>query len=96
MREVCHTIDHFLHGGRVGIVKGGHLDGPHDRLQHLAQHVAQVHHPIGHLRHRRLSRERVSDKHKLVCAENDEFAMCHKDSWRLSGFHAAEKSVHCV
>jgi len=94
VRQLGDPVHHLLDGGRVGVVEGGGLGGGHHRLQQVAQHVAGVHHAVGHLGRRGLAGQRVPDEHQLVGAEDDELAVRHEDARRLPGAHAAEEGVH--
>lgn len=94
VRQVRDPVHHLLDGGRVGVVEGGHLGGAHHGLQQVAQHVAGVHHAVGHLRGGRLAGQRVPDEDQLVGAEDDELAVGDEDAGWLAGPHAAEEGVH--
>lgn len=94
MRQIRDPVHHLLDGGGVGVVQSGHLGGGHHRLQQVAQNVAGVHHPVGHIGGGRLPGQRVPDEDQLVRAEDDELAVRHEDAGGLAGPDAGEEGVH--
>lgn len=94
VRQIRDPVHHLLNCRRVGVVQSRRLGRGHYCLQQVAQHIARVHHPVGHLRDRRLPRQRVSDEDQFVGAQYDKLAVCHKDSRRLAGADAVEEGVH--
>lgn len=94
VRQIRHPVHHLLNGRRVRVVERRRLGRRHHRLKQVAQHVARVHHPVGHLGDGGLPGQRVSDEDQFVGAQDNELAVRYKDARRLAGANAVEESVH--
>lgn len=74
-------------------MQGSHLGSQNNTLQQFTQLVAGVHHFVAYVLGRHLPREHVPNEHKFVSAQNDKFAVSHKDSGGLRSIDATEKGV---
>lgn len=96
MRQLCYSVHHLLQRSGVRVMQGSHLCSHHDALQQFTQLVAGVPHSVAYVLSRHLPCERVSNKHKFVSTQNDEFAVGNKDSGGLRTVDATEKGIDGV
>lgn len=96
MRELCYSVHHLLQGCCVGVTQGSRLGGQNNALEQFTQLVAGVHHSVAHVLSRHLPRERVPNEHEFVRAQNDEFAVRHKDPRGLGGVDTTEEGIDGV
>lgn len=74
----------------------GRLGRQNYSLELLAELVAGVHHFVANVLGGHLPRQRVSDEHQFVGAEDDELAVRHEDPRGLCRAEAAEERVNGV